>query len=265
MWNTDTDRLCTNCRSITTTVESLCPASIPRGRITSSCDRRLNSSCFFTCDTGCSRQATKLYCELGFYWDSASYACYCPRSNTPSYSSPTGGAGSAMIGGVAAAVLFVIILVVGCVVVLRKRQRQSSTPRCIVSQGSDYMYQTSTTERQTVGTTHVSATPSIDGIASLNDGITSPNYSSGSASDANSSHNIISISSSLEPRQNSENIIYPRLQPTLGYNSYTDRPPSYTSLALVEPQVDPPSYEQATSNPVEFNVWDWPKITASHR
>ena len=249
-WDADTGRLCTLCRPVTTTWANLCPATIPRGSIVSSCDRRLYSNCSFTCDTGCSRQATKVFCKLGFHWDSESNACYCSKSSIPSYSSPTGIAGSVMIGGVAGGVLLAIILVVGCVVFARNRHKQSSTSQCAVSQGSEY--QTSATGRQTVSAITVSATSPVHGITSLNCRITPPNYRLASASDDNSSH--IVQYSSLQSRRNSENNTNAQLQPPLGNNSFTSDPPSYSTLAPVVPQEDPPSYEQVTSNPVEFNL-----------
>ena len=249
-WDVDTDRLCTHCRPITTTVAYLCPAMIPRGRIVPSCDRRLNSNCSFTCDTGCSRQATKLFCKLGFHWDSESNACYCSKSNTPSYSSPTGIAGSVMIGGVAGGVLLAIILVVGCVGFARNRHKQSRTSQCAVPQGSEY--QTSVTGVTAISAMTVSATSPIHGITSMNCRITPPNDRLASASDANSSHIVQYYS--LQTRQNSENNTYAQMQPSLGNNSFTSGPPSYSTLAPVVPQEDPPSYEQVTSNPVEFNL-----------
>lgn len=142
-WNEDTERLCTNCPpvtttqtiTVTTTVTNLCPATIQKGRIDSSCDRRLYSYCSITCDDRCLNQASRLFCNTGFVWDYASNACDCPETNT---SSPRVLAG--VIGGVVGGVVLIIAIVVTlCVVVGRKRKQQSIPTQSTDVQRCEYL------------------------------------------------------------------------------------------------------------------------------
>ena len=243
-WNEDTDLLCTDCRQVTTTASSLCPASISRGRIVSSCDRRPYSSCYFTCDPGCSHRATKLTCKSDLHWTFESYACDCPESSNPSFSSPTGNAGSAVIGGVIGAVVLVMIVVAVIVVIARNRKRHPSTTPCAVPQCNEY--QTNVPGRPSVGGIPLGVTSPTYGRTSPNYGLTSPNY-------ANPSQD--TYYSSLQPQQNNEGNTYAQLQPPLGNNNFDGEPPAYSSIApVVAPREDPPPYEQVTSNPVDFKV-----------
>ena len=236
-WIEDTDNLCTDCRPVTTTPESLCPDTIQRGRIVSSCDRRPYSSCYFICDPGCSYRATKLYCNSGLYWSFASSACECSESNTPSYSSPTGNAGSAIIGGIVGAVVFVIIVVSVCVAVARNRQRRSIPTQFTASQRSEYQ-------------SNVPGRPIVSGMPV---GVTSPNYGITSPNCAN--HAQETYNSSLQPQQNSESSPYAQLQrPSYNNNSDIQGPPAYSSIVPSTPTEAPPSYEQVTASPADFKM-----------
>ena len=247
-WIEDTDSLCTNCRPVTTTTkmpERLCPATFQGGRIVSSCDRRPYSRCHFTCDSGCRFRANSLFCQSDLYWRYSSSACECSESSTPSYSSPTGNAGSAVIGGVVGAVVFVIIVVSVCVAVARNRQRRSVPTQCTASQRSEY--QNSMPSRPTLSGMPVGVTSPNYGITSPNYGITSPNY-------ANYAQE--TYYSSLQPQQNSESNPYAHLQPP-SYNNngnVVQGPPVYSSIAPSIPTDAPPSYEQVTANPADFKV-----------
>ena len=258
-WNEDTERLCTDCRpvsttrvstTVTTTMTNLCPAIIRRGRIDSSCDRKLHSTCYITCETGCLNKASILHCNTGFVWDYASYACDCSEANT---SSPPGIASSGVIVEVCGGVVLMIIIFTVCIVIDRKRKRQSTsvpTP-CAVSQRSEY--RTNIPGRPSVGGMPLGLTSPTYGRTSLNYGIMSPN----NANPSNETNN-----SSLQTQQNYQGNIYAWLQPPLDNDNFDTESPAYSSIAtVVEPAEnpptyaeDPPSYEQATSYTVEFKV-----------
>ena len=61
---------------------------------------------------------------------------------------------------------------------------------------------------------------------------------------------------SLQTQQNSEQRSLSELQPT-SHNpdsSYAQEPPAYITVSKLEPPDPPPSYEEVTSNPTEFNA-----------
>ena len=240
-WSEDTDLLCTDCSTVTetvkTTVASLCPATIHRGRIASTCDRRPYSSCNYTCDTGCTRRASELTCQSESYWSISSDACSCSESDTRSYTS------SVSIVGVVVTIVGVLVIV-GTVVRARNRRRRKSIPtQSAVSQCSEYQ-------------TNVTGRPATSGMPV---GLTSPTYGRNSSNYGFMSHNYANPSqdiyySSLQPQQNYDGSTYAQIQPPLGNKTFEAEPPAYSSIAPVLATEDPPSYEQVTSNPVEFKV-----------
>ena len=239
-WDVDTNRLCTDCRPISTTPDSRCPATISRGRISSTCDRKPLSRCYYTCDIGCSKRSSQLTCNIDLHWTWQSFACDCPESYTPSYSSPTGSTGSAVIGGVVGAVIFVVIVLVVILVWARNKQRHSTPSHSAAAQ--NYQYQSNVPGRPPVGGMATSVTSPTYGRNSQNYGITSPNYAVPSQD---------TYYTSLQPHQNIDSNSYSQLQPPLANNNVDTGPPAYSS---VTPSDEPPSYEQVTSHPDEFKA-----------
>lgn len=69
--------------STTSSSQSTCPKTIPRGKITDICERVPSSICSFTCDVECYRSVTYLICEDNLIWNKADEACICPDLNDP--------------------------------------------------------------------------------------------------------------------------------------------------------------------------------------
>ena len=95
-WDTDTDHLCTQCTTTTTSAPVRCPSRLPGGYVYSSCERTSLSSCDYYCDSGCSKQLTSLQCNSYGEWISADLACSC--KDCP-YSIPNGYISGSFYGG----------------------------------------------------------------------------------------------------------------------------------------------------------------------
>ena len=92
-WGRDTELLCTDCQTTTATTASAvrCPSVIPNGYVSLSCNRSPHSSCYYYCDSSCSKYLTAIQCSAYGEWYSANRACYCPVSNVKCpYSIPNG-------------------------------------------------------------------------------------------------------------------------------------------------------------------------------
>lgn len=89
-WSDDPNALCV--RTPTTTFKPLpitCSSTIPRGRISNSCDRLPSSSCSYACDAYCHPTLTFLSCNDEGSWDLAHEACTCTDSEDPDLCPPT--------------------------------------------------------------------------------------------------------------------------------------------------------------------------------
>ena len=86
-WDSDTNHLCTQCKTTTTVAPVRCPSRIPGGNVYSSCDRTPLSTCSYYCDSGCTYQLASLRCNSYGEWLYGNSACSCP---TCPYSIPNG-------------------------------------------------------------------------------------------------------------------------------------------------------------------------------
>ena len=115
-WNEITDNLCTNCRR--------CPDRIANGRIVSSlCERRPHRNCSFTCNYGCRKAVTTLYCNDYGEWSNPS-PCICSDKSTTAGTEESGSSSSVIIVVVVVMVVF-ILLILGGVCLFRHRRRMN--------------------------------------------------------------------------------------------------------------------------------------------
>ena len=92
-WGRDTDLLCSDCHSTTTTTTTSpirCPSFIPDGYVSSFCERLPLTSCDYTCNFGCTKYFTTIQCSAYGEWYSDYAACHCPEKPTCPYSIPNG-------------------------------------------------------------------------------------------------------------------------------------------------------------------------------
>ena len=254
IWSEDTDFLCTDCPPVTTAPpETFCPVDIPGGHVESSCVRRQYTSCWVSCNLGCSARISLLSCNNGLNWDSAESACDCPNPDypdfvPPTYSSSTDNHSTAMIAGIVGAIVPVVAFVISCVVFTRNRKRRLNAARCTDARLGGYRNspETSSTPVWTTSPNH-EMNSSNSGITSPSSRITSPNFANPSPETTHSS---------LQSQPNSGSSPYARLQPPRYNNNnrdFIERSSAYRISPSV-PEEPPPSYEELISNPVSFKV-----------
>ena len=248
LWSEDTDFLCTDCSSdtITTTEENLCHVRIPGGQVDSPCSRRPYSSCFVTCDAGCSARISILQCNSGLYWDSEDRACDCsdphyPDPVPPSYSSPTGQNAPAMIAGIVGAVVPVVLAIVVCIVCTRKRSCRNTTRTAIGTQPIDNRRRGYSNNR-TSYSRESSPTP-----VWITSGSQNYETNSRSAEDSPNAGTTLPWLTANFPQQVPDSTSRPPR-----YNDTSSFTASRRTMSSLEDP--PPSYDEVVSNPVAFKV-----------
>ena len=257
-WGRDTDTLCTDCNTRTTTRPVLCPSLIAHGYILSYCSRRPQSSCNYFCDYGCSKSFSSLTCSSYGDWFSDYAACTCPEKFTCPYSIPNGyiyGTCDYTAGSVCSVSCYSTCYNVRSTVYCDSTGQWSrNVCRC----------EHSTTEKpddsrsiSVFGITGIVLAicfiiSVIAGCRFYNKRLMSNNRArndeSGSQRTIRNTDNIDRVSmSQIEVTSESR-------QPT--FNNVFQGPPPYNEIAFTKPEAveQPPSYEEVTAHPLSFSA-----------